>query len=89
MCIVYVAKKDFRRAITLLKIQVHYLKMMLLRNGTLELYTMYCTPFTASVVQWRDNLWALRKMMETGDFFVLYRVCDEEKSSEAEKGGGA
>jgi hypothetical protein len=62
--------------------------MMLLRNGTLELYTMYCTPFTASAVQWRENLWALHKMMETGDLFVIYRVCGEERSSKAATGSG-
>jgi hypothetical protein len=60
---------------------------------TVVLYKTHCTPFSASVVQWKENfLCSLHKMMETGELVVVYREGDEDRSSEAamcEGGGGA
>jgi hypothetical protein len=37
------------------------------------LYIIYFTPFSASVVQRKENLFcSLHKMMETGELFVVY-----------------
>jgi hypothetical protein len=42
-----------------------------------------------SVVQWKENfLCSLHKMMETGELFVVYGECDEDRSSEAAMSGG-
>ncbi len=42
------------------------------------LYIIYITPFSASVVQRKENLFcSLHKMMETGELFVVYSECDE------------
>ncbi len=52
---------------------------------TVVLYITYYTPFSASVVQWKENFFcSLHKMMETGELFVVYRECDEDRG-----GGGA
>jgi hypothetical protein len=51
---------------------------------TVELYNTHYTPFSASVVQWTENFFcSLHKMMETGELFVVYRECDEDRSCEA------
>ncbi len=57
---------------------------------TVVLYKIiYYTPFSATVVQWKENFFcSLHKMMETGELFVVYRECDEDRSSEATMGGG-
>jgi hypothetical protein len=48
------------------------------------LYIIYITPFSASVVQRKENLFcSLHKMMETVELFVVYSECDEDRSSEA------
>ena len=42
------------------------------------------------MVQWKENFFcSLHKMMETGELFVVYRECDEDRSSEAAMSGGA
>ncbi len=34
------------------------------------------------MVQWKENSFsALHKIMETGELFVVYRECDEDRSS--------
>ncbi len=54
---------------------------------TVVLYIIYITPFSASVVQRKENLYcSLHKMMETGELFVVYSECDEDRSSEAARG---
>ena len=51
---------------------------------------IYITPFSASVVQRKENLFcSLHKMMETEELFVVYGECDEDRSSEAAMSGGA
>ncbi len=46
-------------------------------------------PFSASVVQLKKNFFcSLHKMMETGELFVIYRECDEDRSSETAMGEG-
>ncbi len=55
------------------------------------LYVIYytVTHFRASVVQWKETFFrSIHKMMETGEFFVVYRECDEGRSSEAAMGEG-
>ncbi len=59
---------------------------------TVVLYITYFTPFSALVVQWKENFFcSLHKVMETGELFVVYRECDEDRSNEAamSKGGRA
>jgi hypothetical protein len=54
---------------------------------TVVLYIIYNTPFSASVVQRKENLFcSLHKMMKTGELFVVYSECDEDRSSEAARG---
>ncbi len=56
---------------------------------TVVIYIIYYTPFSASVVQWKENFFcSFHKMMETGELFVVYRECDEDRSSEAARGEG-
>jgi hypothetical protein len=51
---------------------------------TVVLYITYYTPFSALVVQWKEIFFcSLHKMMETGELFVVYGECDEDRSSEA------
>ncbi len=57
---------------------------------TVVLYITYYTSFSALVVvQWKENFFcSLHKMMETGELFVVYRECHEDRSSEAALGEG-
>ena len=56
---------------------------------TVVLYITYYTPFSALVVQWKENFFcSLHKMMEIGELFVVYRECYEVRSSEAAMGEG-
>jgi hypothetical protein len=44
-----------------------------------------------TTVKWKEIFFcSLHKMMETGELFVVYRECDEDRNSEAAmgKGGG-
>ncbi len=52
------------------------------------MYIIYYSPFSASVVQWKENFFCLlHKMMETEELFVVYGECDEDRSSEAAMSG--
>ena len=42
---------------------------------TVVLYITYYTPFSASVVQWKENFFcSLHKMTETGELFVVRSI---------------
>ena len=55
---------------------------------TVVLYKTHCTPFSASVVQWKENfLCSLHKMMETGELFVVYSTVSVMKTGAAKLRG--
>ncbi len=49
----------------------------------------YYSPFSVSVVQWKETFFcSLHKIMETGELFVVYGECDEDRSCDVRGGGG-
>ncbi len=58
---------------------------------TVVLYITYYTPFSALVVQWKENFFLFASQDDgnwSGELFVVYRECYEDRSSEAAMGEG-